>query len=60
MKKHHGAKPKALLKEASRAGLRITPAAAKLVGVRDWQIDQPSQPRAAIAASTSSGRSVMT
>ena len=61
MKKHHGGRPKALLKDAARAGLRLTPAAAKLVGVRDWKVDQPaSQPRSAIAASTASGRSVMT
>jgi hypothetical protein len=61
LKKHHGGRPKALLVEASNAGLRITPEAAKLVGVRDWKPDQPaSQPRSAIAVSTSSGRSVTT
>jgi hypothetical protein len=60
MREHHAGRPKALLEEAARAGLRPTPAAAKLVGVRSWSDQPPSQPRSAIAASTSSGRSVMT
>jgi hypothetical protein len=60
MKKHHGGRAKTLLKDAARAGLRPTPAAAKLVGVREWVDQPPSQPRSAMAASTSSGRSVMT
>jgi hypothetical protein len=39
VKKHHGGRAKSLLKDASHAGLRITPAAAKLVGVRDWAVE---------------------
>jgi hypothetical protein len=52
----YGADVAESLAAAEAAGLRPTPATAALLGV-DYALDQP---RSAIAAATSSGRSVMT
>jgi hypothetical protein len=52
----HGVDPVASLRDAEAAGLRPTAVSGALLGV-DYVADQP---RSAIAAATSSGRSVMT
>jgi hypothetical protein len=52
----HGVDPEEALGQAVEAGLMVTPEAAELVGA-DYELVQP---RSAIAAATSSGRSVTT
>src|SRR4051812_23361672 len=53
----HGVDPAAALSDAAAAGLVVTPEAAALCGA---DYDSVVQPRSAIAAATSSGRSVTT